>query len=83
MHHIVWQGHFRAEPRSRGAALRIHIELGPGLIESVYEAVLARAIEQKGFPVQRQRVIRFEYQGMVFEEGFRVDLIVMVGSSWR
>jgi len=58
------------------AALRIHIELGPGLMESVYEVVLARALEQQGIPVERQRVIRFEYQGMVFEEGFRVDLIV-------
>ena len=52
------------------AALRIHIELGPGLMESVYETVLARALEQQGFRVERQRVIRFEYQGMVFEEGW-------------
>ena len=52
------------------------VDLGPGLMESVYEAVLARALEQQGFRVERQRVIRFEYQGMVFEEGFRVDLIV-------
>ena len=58
------------------AALRIHIELGPGLMESVYETVLARALEQRGFHVERQRVIRFEYQGMMFEEGLRVDLIV-------
>lgn len=57
-------------------ALRIHRDLGPGLMESVYEAITARALEQRGFHVERQKVIRFEYQGMVFEEGFRVDLVV-------
>ena len=58
------------------AAMKIHMELGPGLLESVYEAVLARALERRGFHVERQKVIRFEYDGMVFEEGFRVDLLV-------
>ncbi len=54
------------------AALRMHRDLGPGLLESVYEAILARALERRGFRVERQKVIRFEYQGMVFEEGFRM-----------
>ena len=58
------------------AALKIHMELGPGLLESVYEAVLARALERRGFRVDRQKVIRFEYDGMIFEEGFRLDLLV-------
>jgi iron complex transport system substrate-binding protein len=58
------------------AALKIHMELGPGLLESVYEAVLARALERRGFRVERQKIIRFEYDGMVFEEGFRTDLLV-------
>jgi iron complex transport system substrate-binding protein len=58
------------------AALKIHMGLGPGLMESVYEAVLARALERRGFLVERQKAIRFEYDGMVFEEGFRADLIV-------
>ena len=58
------------------AALRIHRDLGPGLLESVYEAVLARALAERGFQVERQPALRFEYQGMVFEEGFRVDLLV-------
>ena len=49
------------------AALKIHMELGPGLLESVYEAVLARALERRGFRVDRQKVIRFEYDGMIFE----------------
>jgi iron complex transport system substrate-binding protein len=58
------------------AALQMHRDLGPGLMESVYEAILARSLEQRGFRVQRQKVIRFEYLGMVFEEGFRIDLVV-------
>jgi iron complex transport system substrate-binding protein len=47
------------------AALRIHRDLGRGLLESVYEAVLAGALEQRGFQVERQLAVRFEYQGMV------------------
>src|SRR5688572_26816219 len=58
------------------AALQIHRDLGPGLLESVYEAILARALEQRGLRVERQKVIQFTYQGLVFEEGFRVDLVV-------
>jgi iron complex transport system substrate-binding protein len=58
------------------ASIRVHRDLGPGLLESVYETVLARALEQRGFHVERQKPIRFEYQGMVFEEGFRADLLV-------
>jgi GxxExxY protein len=58
------------------AAMKIHMELGPGLLESVYEAVLARTLERRGFRVERQQAIRFEYDGMVFEEGFRIDLLV-------
>jgi GxxExxY protein len=57
-------------------ALKIHRDLGPGLLESVYEIVLARALAERGFQVDRQKVIRFEYDGMVFEEGFRTDLLV-------
>jgi len=57
-------------------ALRLHRELGPGLLESVYEAVLARRLERLGFPVERQQVVRFVYDGVVFDEGLRVDLLV-------
>ena len=49
------------------ASMKIHMELGPGLLESVYEAVLARALEKRGFQVERQKAVRFEYDGMVFE----------------
>lgn len=58
------------------AALRIHRDLGPGLLESVYEAVLARALMKRGLRVERQRVIPFRYDGTDFDNGFRVDLFV-------
>lgn len=58
------------------ASIKIHIHLGPGLLESVYEIVLARALEKRGFHVMRQSIIQFEYDGMLFEEGFRIDLLV-------
>ena len=57
-------------------AIKIHRELGPGLLESVYEVVLARALEKRGFQVERQKGICFEYDGIIFEEGFRTDLLV-------
>lgn len=57
-------------------AIRIHRELGPGLLESVYEVVLARALARRGLRVERQRVVQFEYDGMLFVEGLRVDLLV-------
>lgn len=58
------------------ASLKIHRDLGPGLLESVYEALLARELERRGFQVERQKVIRFEYDGLLFEQGLRVDLLV-------
>lgn len=57
-------------------AMKIHMGLGPGLLESVYETVLARSLEKRGFHVERQKSVRFEYDSIVFEEGFRADLIV-------
>ncbi len=58
------------------ASLKLHQALGPGLLESVYEAVLARDLERRGLRVERQKVLRFEYDGMIFDEGLRLDLLV-------
>jgi GxxExxY protein len=58
------------------ASLRIHRDLGPGLLESVYEAILARVLQNRGFHVERQKVIRFEYEGLVFKDGCRADLLI-------
>jgi GxxExxY protein len=58
------------------AAIQIHRELGPGLLETVYEAVLARELSQRGFAVERQVPVPIIYKGIQFEEGFRADIIV-------
>ena len=58
------------------AAVKIHTKLGPGLLESVYEAVLARELERRGLRVERQVPIPIEYEGLKFDEGFRADIIV-------
>jgi GxxExxY protein len=54
----------------------IHKDLGPGLLESVYEAVLAAALVQRGLVIERQKIIPIEYAGMILAEGFRADLVI-------
>jgi GxxExxY protein len=58
------------------AAYRLHVRLGPGLLEAVYEAVLSRTLERRGLHVERQKPITFEVDGMRFPDAFRVDLLV-------
>jgi len=53
-----------------------HRNLGSGLLETVYEVTLARALERRGLGVRRQVGVDINYQGEVFNEGFRADLIV-------
>ena len=57
------------------AGVRIHQKLGPGLLESVYEVVLARDLVRLGFRVERQRAVSFEFEGTTFEDAVRPDLI--------
>jgi GxxExxY protein len=57
-------------------AYRAHTNLGPGLLESVYEAVMAIELEKRGFSVARQQVIPVIYDGTRLEMGFRADLVV-------
>lgn len=57
-------------------AYHLHVELGPGLLESVYETVLARVLSEQGLKVERQKVVEFEYHGILFNEGLRVDLMI-------
>ena len=54
----------------------IHSRLGPGLLESVYEAVLARELARQGLSVSRQVAVPIVWEGLSFDEGFRADLIV-------
>jgi GxxExxY protein len=56
--------------------LRIHQQLGPGLLESVYEALMASSLVRRGLSVERQKIIPIEFDGMSFAGGFRADLIV-------
>ena len=58
------------------AAIRVHRALGPGLLESVYETILARELTNLGLMVERQIAVPIIYEGVVFNEGFRADLIV-------
>ena len=57
-------------------AIRIHRELGPRLLESVYEIVLEGALKRAGYQVDRQRPINIKFDGMVFEKAFKIDLLV-------
>src|SRR5574341_2108316 len=58
------------------AAVSMHRELGPGLLESVYEVVLAYELQQRGLDVNRQVPISVRYKQMTFDAAFRADLIV-------
>jgi GxxExxY protein len=57
-------------------AVAVHRELGPGLLESVYEIVLAYELQQRGLRVNRQVPIPIRYKDMIFNEAFRGDLVV-------
>ena len=57
-------------------AYKLHVEAGPGLLESVYEAVLAKMLEQRGLRVRRQVPVPINLMNLHFDEGFRADLIV-------
>ena len=56
-------------------AFRLHSDLGLGLLETVYEVVLAKMLRDQGLEVERQNPIMIQYGGFTFEEGFRADLI--------
>jgi GxxExxY protein len=58
------------------AAFRVHTKTGPGLLETVYEVVLAHELRKQGLEVQRQVPMRIRYDELVFDEGFRADLLV-------
>ncbi|MEX2523443.1 MAG: GxxExxY protein [Gammaproteobacteria bacterium] len=58
------------------AAVHIHRELGPGLLETVYEVLLAYDLGRRGLQVERQVPIAIKYQTIRFDEGFRADLVI-------
>lgn len=58
------------------AAIAVHQELGPGLLESVYEVVLAHELRSRNLEIDRQVIVPIDYKGIRFEEGYRLDLLV-------
>lgn len=58
------------------AAYRLHTRIGPGLLENVYEAILAKMLAERGLEVERQKPVSFVIDGIRFQDGFRVDLLV-------
>lgn len=58
------------------AAIKVHSSLGPGLLESVYEVIIAFELKKRGLQVQRQVPVPIIYDAIRFEEGYRLDLLV-------
>lgn len=54
----------------------LHRDIGPGLLESVYETLLFESLKEKGLSVERQKIIPITFKGRVLEEAFRADLVV-------
>jgi GxxExxY protein len=59
-----------------GAAIEVHKQLGPGLLETTYEVALAHEMSERGLTVKRQVAIPILYRGIRLDEGFRADMIV-------
>ena len=58
------------------SAFKVHSRLGPGLLEAVYETCLKYELERRGLRVQRQVALPVVYEGMRFETGYRLDMLV-------
>lgn len=58
------------------SAIRLHKELGPGLLESVYETLLAASLARIGYRVARQHAVDIEFDGIHFPAAFRIDILV-------
>ena len=59
-----------------GAAIEVHRELGPGLLESAYEECLARELALRQIPFERQKPVPLKYKGADVDAGFRLDFLV-------
>ncbi len=58
------------------SAIKIHKILGPGLLESVYERILLHELNQRKLQAVNQKSISFEYEGILIQNGFKIDLLV-------
>lgn len=59
-----------------GAAIQVHRELGPGLLESAYETCLCHELSLLNLKVEKQKVIPIRYKGILLDAGYRLDLVV-------
>ena len=59
-----------------GAAIKVHSAVGPGLLESAYEACLAYELVKRGLPARRQVTLPLRYEELVIDNGYRIDLLV-------
>jgi GxxExxY protein len=59
-----------------GAAIEVHRHLGPGLLESAYQACFCREMEVRGIPFQRQVLLPLEYKGLLVENAYKIDLLI-------
>lgn len=55
---------------------QLHKDIGPGLLENAYEALIAEALRQRGLEVARQLPVRLQYQGVVLDNAFKIDLLI-------
>jgi GxxExxY protein len=58
------------------AAIKVHTELGPGLLESLHEKCLFYELEKRGLEVQKQVPVEAYYDGILMDVGFKIDLLV-------
>ncbi len=59
-----------------GAAMKVHSVVGPGLLESAYEACLVYELEKQRLLVRRQALIPIRYEGLTIDNGYRIDLLI-------
>jgi len=59
-----------------GAAIEVHRELGPGLLESIYQACLARELTLQGIPFKRELALPISYKGISIDCGYRIDFLI-------
>jgi GxxExxY protein len=74
--HSLYEKADRLSSEVIGAAIEVHRNKGPGLIESIYERCLLRELELRSIPAKTQKIVRVEYKGLVFDEPLRFDLLV-------
>lgn len=59
-----------------GAAIEVHRQLGPGLLESAYESCLCRELDVRGIPFERQVPVTIDYKGIIIENAYKIDVLV-------